>query len=559
MSVRPDIRALCLALAAYSLSPQSMAQTVEAAPLRQIDPWGVGWLGQADGALPVSLWSGASAEVLSPLMAALRTETLSPATQAALRRITLSSARPPEAGVEAVEARLGLMERVGEMRRSVDLRSRFPETLWGAQGAALGAEFDLAAGRSETACAAVAERRADDVRWMPSRALCYALSGDFDAASLVVEQTPHETGSDHAWLISAIETMRQAGKTQPAGRYVTPFETAVSIAAGLSAPPAAFNSMAGDLALSILRHPRATADQRRAALRPALRSGLAASADVRSVVTAGITARTSASAGEKAPPALPQEALQAALAAINDADRTPEQKAQAMMTALVSATTAEEGRIAALTLAGDLAALPKAGTGGDQADAFARALLMSGDLKAATEWRSHMDSLPEDRQDPWAAARIDFMIALATSRAEDVSIIIDRLLAATPAKASEPPGKAQAPPLKRDEARRLETTRALFLSVGTGRALSPGGRSVIASQKSVGKGVPDATLARIQSAVEAGARGEAALASLALLGEDPSGVSFAGLADILTLLRRSGLGIDADRIALEALQPWKTF
>ncbi len=98
MSVRPDIRALCLALAACSLAPQAMAQTVEAAPLRQIDPWGVGWLGQADGALPVSLWNGASAEILSPLMAALRPEALSPATQAALRRIVLSSGGPAAGG-----------------------------------------------------------------------------------------------------------------------------------------------------------------------------------------------------------------------------------------------------------------------------------------------------------------------------------------------------------------------------------------------------------------------------------------------------------------------------
>jgi hypothetical protein len=556
MSVRPDIRALCLALAACSLAPQAMAQTVEAAPLRQIDPWGVGWLGQADGALPVSLWNGASAEILSPLMAALRPEALSPATQAALRRIVLSSGRPPEAGAQAVEARLSLMERVGEMRRSVDLRSRFPETSWGMQGAALGGEFDLAAGRSETACAAVAERRADDVRWMPSRALCYALSGDFDAASLVVEQTPHENGSDHAWLISAIETMRQAGRTQPAGRYATPFETAVSVAAGLSAPPGAFSAMAGDLAVSILRHPRSTAEQKRAALRPALRAGLATSADVRSIVTAETATRTPNPTGETAPALV---ALQTALAAISDADRAPEQTAQAVMAALVSATTAEDGRIAALTLVGDLAALPKASAGAEQADAFARALLMAGDLKGAAEWRSHMDSLPEERQDPWAAARIDFMIALATNGAEDASTIIDRLLAAAPAKAGEPSGKTQTPAQKRDETRRIETTRVLFLSVGAGRALSPGGRSAIASQKSVGKGVPDATLARIQSAVEAGAHGEAALASLALLGEDPSGVSFAGLADILTLLRRSGLATDADRIALEALQPWKTF
>jgi hypothetical protein len=45
--------------------------------------------------------------------------------------------------------------------------------------------------------------------------------------------------------------------------------------------------------------------------------------------------------------------------------------------------------------------------------------------------------------------------------------------------------------------------------------------------------------------------------AIALLGPDVSAVSFAGLADVLTQLRRVGFEKDVDAIALEALQVWK--
>jgi glyoxylase-like metal-dependent hydrolase (beta-lactamase superfamily II) len=105
--------------------------------------------------------------------------------------------------------------------------------------------------------------------------------------------------------------------------------------------------------------------------------------------------------------------------------------------------------------------------------------------------------------------------------------------------------------------RRIEVTRALFLYVGAGRDLSPAQRTLLAAQRSVGRSVPDAALARIEAALAAKSTGEAALAAIAQLGPDPSALSFSNLADLMTYLTRAGLGADADAIALEALQVWK--
>ena len=62
---------------------------------------------------------------------------------------------------------------------------------------------------------------------------------------------------------------------------------------------------------------------------------------------------------------------------------------------------------------------------------------------------------------------------------------------------------------------------------------------------------------RISSAIDQQANGEAAVVIVSLLGPDTSAVSFAGLSDLLSQLRRIGFEKDADAIALESLQAWK--
>jgi hypothetical protein len=135
------------------------------------------------------------------------------------------------------------------------------------------------------------------------------------------------------------------------------------------------------------------------------------------------------------------------------------------------------------------------------------------------------------------------------------------LIAAIPPGPEAPAAAARAaaatPAARQLDLRRIENTRVLFLLAGTGRSLSPEQRALLFTQKAAGRGVSDAAIARIAAAVDQKADGEAAMAALSLMGPDTSALSFAGLADLLSLLRKAGFEKESDFIALESLQVWK--
>jgi hypothetical protein len=539
-----------LAIAALALASSAFAQGAPA-PLAQLDPWGVGWLGRSDGALPATIWTNTSGESLAPVYAGLQPKDLAPSGRAALRRIMLSAAKAPADGALLIPERLRLIEQLGETERAIDLRKRFPDTDWGKTGELVASEYELANGRSQTACARVASRRADDQAWMPVRAFCYALAGDFDGAAMIGERL----SATDSWLLSAIETMRAPAAKKPEGRYATAFETAVSVAAKLPAPVNAFAATPSDIAAAVVLHPVATLEQRRAALRVALDGGKIKPADVVAVLNLKDETPAQKAAGGR-PQAARVDFLQHALAAATVADAKTDAKATAYAAALKSAESLSDFRLVSAALGDAIKALPRNDATAANAEAFARVALLLGDIKLAGDWRKLMD----EKADPWAAARIDLMLSYAGVGADKAGAILDRLLAALPPAPETAAARTNAPqtPQSRQlDLRRIENTRALFLFAGTGRSLSPEQRALLASQRSAGRGVSDAAIARIASAADQDADGEAALAAIALLGPDVSAVSFAGLADLLAQLRRAGFEKDADAIALEALQVWK--
>ena len=198
------------------------------------------------------------------------------------------------------------------------------------------------------------------------------------------------------------------------------------------------------------------------------------------------------------------------------------------------------------------------------AEVFARAALVNGDARQALDWRKHMASAAKDKLDAWALARLDLALSYAGAGSDKPGVILERLVAAAPAPAAPEPGKPATPAPKTPsptdkqlDLRRIENTRVLFLYAGTGRDLTPAQRALLATQKSAGRGVSDAAITRIAAAIDQGANGEAAMAILALLEADTSAISFAGLSDLLSQLRRIGFEKEADAIALESLQLWK--
>ncbi len=545
-------------LLAIALSAPAVPQ-VASAPLGSVDAWGVGWLGASEGALPAGLWSNTDGDTLTPVYAAIQPKDLAPSARHTLRRIVLSKTRAPAGGAALVSERLRLMEQLGESEHAVDLRMRYPETEWGKPGERMAAEFELVQGKSDAACARATGKRGDDRDWMAVRAFCSAVSGNFDAAALVGEQLANLDEPGGLWLLAAVETMRAPTKTKLEGRYSTPFETAVSVAAKLSVPANALAAAPGDVAAAIVLNPAATLDQRRGALRPALDGGQIKPSDVLAVLTAKNETQAPKPTGGRAQAPKP-DFLALALAAFANAEAQPDAKATAYVAALKSAENLSDFRLAAAALADAIKALPKNEATQPNAETFARAALLMGETKQASDWRKLMDQGDKDKADPWAAARIDLMLSYAGVGADKAGPILDRLVAAAPPVSAMAPAttaKAATAADRQLDLRRIENTRALFLHAGTGRDLSPAQRTLLATQKSAGRGVPDAAITRIVSAADQDADGEAALAIVAQLGPDISALSFAGLSDLLVQLRRVGFEKDANTIALESLQVWK--
>lgn len=544
---------LALALAAAVAAP-AVSQQVTSAPLAQVDPWGVGWLSANDGAVPPAFWTNTTGEALAPIFTSLQARELSPVARALLRRVVLSRAKAP-VGADLTTERLRIIEQLGETARSADLRSRYADTDWGKAGERLSIELDLVSGKKD-ACARTAGKPAADKAWMPVRALCAALNGNADQVNLIAEQVAATDETFGVWLLAATGAITMPGGKKPDGRYGSAFEAAVSVAAKLSVPSNALAGAPADVAAAIVLNPDATVEQKRAALRPALDGGRIKSADVLAVLTAkDETAAKPATRGAVPRPDL----LAAALTAFATADTKADARAKAYADALKAAETMADGRLASVALADPVKALPKSELIAPYAGVFARAALMNGDAKQAADWRKLMNTLPKDAADEWAAARIDLMLSYAGATTEKPGAILDRLLAAAPFPET---GKAASaakttPADKALDLRRIENTRALFLYAGTGRDLSPAYRALLASQRSAGRGVSDAAIARIGSAVDQKANGEAALAVISLIGPDSSALSFAGLSDLLIQLHRIGMDKEADSLALESLQVWK--
>lgn len=554
---KPRLRAALVAGAAFAAcvsvaAPAASAQQIASAPLAQVDPWSVGWLGRADGALSNTIWSDTDAATLAPLFADLKPFAMSPAARAVLRRVLLSAARPPSGEPDLLPERLRLLEQSGEGARAADLRRRFAQTEWGKTGERFVSELDLAAGHNETACARVAQRRADDAVWLRVRALCLAIAKDFDAAAIVVEQALQQEDNADGWLLSAIETMREPLRTKPQGRYGSAFEAAVSVAAGLATPGNAFASTPADVAAAVAQHGAASPDQKRAALRVAVDAGRLNAEQTLAVVEALLPKE--AAAPRAGAPRTATDFLNFALAA-REAEE-PSARAAAYAAALKAADSATDARIAALALSAAIRTLPKTEDTVVHAEPFARAALLAGDVRQARDWRGLMDNLPDDKVDIWASSRIDLMLSFAANDEKNAREILETLLdsvPAAPATAPRSPTAAQ----RQAELRRIENTRILFLYVGAGRSLPPAARATLGGQRTAGRGVPDAALARIQAAAEGSAGGEALIGIVGQLGPDVSALSFAGLADLLTLLRRLTFEKEADAVALEALQVWK--
>ena len=548
----PRSRLLLGAGLALALCAQASAQQVTSGSLPQTDPWGVGWLGANDAPLPPTIWSNTNEATLAPLFTALKPRELSPPARQMLRRLMMSKAKSP-GGVTLIPERLRVLEELGEHDSAADLRRRYPETDWGKLADRASAEFELARGAKDAGCGLASRQAAADAAWKSIRALCAALARDAGAASMLAEQIAATDAPNGLWLQSALAAINAPELKKPDGRYGTPFEVAVSVAAKLPVPANAMAATPADIAAAVATNAAATPAQRRAALRAAIEGGKLKPSDVRTILLLPQEAAPAPARGATPKPDL----LNQALAIAGNAEAAPEARGAAYAAALKGAETPTDARIAAMGLFESIQALPRNAATLAYADAFARASLVAGDPGHASDWRKLLGTLPKDKQDDWAIARLDLMLGLAGIKTDKPDLLLDRMIAAALPKTGAAAGAAASAGEQQLAIRRIENTRLLFLHAGMGREVSPEQRTVLATLRTAGRGVSDAAIARVTAAARQDADGEAALAAIGQLGGDVSAISFAGLSDIVAQLHVIGMGKDADAIVLEAMQAWK--
>lgn len=560
--MRPRNSALLSTILAGALSAAVLAGPVGAqvssAPLAQVDAWGVGWIGANDGAAPADFWNNTSGKTLGPVMAAIQPRDLSPAARDMLARILMSRSKGPADGAALIPERLRLLEQLGDSAHAADLRKRYPKTDWGKAGERLGAEIALLQGDTDAACATAKGQSATEAEWLPLKATCATLAGDANA-SLMVEQIARTDETLGVWMLGALGAIGTPGMKKPDGRFGSAVEAAISVTTKLPATQASLAGSPPDIAAAVALNANATTEQRRAAMRVAFNGGKLKPADVAAILALKDDAPAKAPARGAAPR---PDYLAQAIAASADKDAKVEARAGAYVAALRSAETQADGQLIASALVGAIKTLPRNEATLPYAEPLARAALLAGDAKLAGEWRKHLGTGAKDKQDAWAMARLDLMLSYAGATSEKPAVILDRMLAAAPypapvTTAATAPAKSPAAADQQLAVRRIENTRALFLYTGTGRDLTADQRATLAAQRTAGRGVSDAAIARIAAAGRAGADAEVALAAIGLLGPDVSALSFAGLSDLLTQLLAIGMTSDVNAIALESLQVWK--
>ena len=382
-------------VAALSHPTSATAQGVSASgPLQGLNPWGVGWIGRSEGALPSSLWMNSHTVDLQPLFEGMQTEQLSPAETKLLARVLLSSGRQP-AGADdrLIEQRIRLLKSIGEDDKVLDLYRRFPDQGWSVEPQIVEIERDLEEGSSKRACSKVDENLDPQGRWFLARAVCLTLAGDGKAALLALELA-QSSGIEAPWLASAVQAIANDSEARPPGRYNTGLETALSIHGDFRPPMNAFGPVSPASAARIARREDASPLLRLRAAQKAASGGLLESKAERAAMVPPLPEQP---ADEEAQGTLDPKALrtltQRAVDSFADDSIAPEDKASALFNALKEVST-DPRRFAlhARVLVPEIKALPIDIDTVGHAPQFARASVAANELGLARAWRDAMDT-----------------------------------------------------------------------------------------------------------------------------------------------------------------------
>jgi hypothetical protein len=533
-------------------SPAASPGAVEVAPLQAPDPSAVGTLTDgAEGSYGVDLWRGSTRAQIERLIPLLEPARGSAATRRMQVRLLRTAAAVP-AGQPTVKSLLGLrVERLvalGQVQAGLDLAQLAPPTLSDPRLARAAADAAWLRGDTAAGCA-LAQRwvREDlDPYWLKAGFLCRVAENDFAAAALSLTLLREQGIDDPGFLTLADLLVNPRAPKLESLTRPSPLNLALLRASKRPVPADAYADAPPAVQAALLDLPGGEPDLRVAAAEGAVATGALAGEAL-----AKAYAAVPFSTDEKRDPAATaakletnQPRVRALLYQAAAAQSVPVARAEALRRAWAQA--ARGGRLpimveATAPLARELTPSEELGFAG--ADLF-RALLATGDLRAARQWYA------------WARARpaeVDTDAAALTAGGWPLILLTD---AGGSAGFDAARWEAWAESQK-DVAAPVRERRAvtfLFAAEALGYAVPDSAWAAMPANLATAERAPSPVALRgLQRAAEANRRGETVLYAALVLGRDgPAGLDPAALGTVIPSLRKVGLENDARALALEA-------
>ncbi|MCA8901228.1 MAG: hypothetical protein KDA53_08245 [Hyphomonas sp.] len=575
---------LAAAALAALLSLPAAAQ-IEDSGLGQVDPWGIGYLGEGETTFQTRMWRGARSEDLLAMLQDLRTGSLTPSERILVRRMALSPALAP-VGDDAnhlLYERARIAFELGEAEAASAMMLRLPKItppepepepepepvadtpdgetpeadteevpeapepeitepaepeepkiIWlpDYEPEERAADLQLALGNEATACSYVPGSDADGAFWAKLRAVCAALSGNTAGAELAIEMAQSQ-GVDDSWLLNAVFATSGELPNPPKAKFDSGLAFAISTRANLETPAKAIGPGRPDIAASIARRKLSPPALRVQAANIAAEAGLITGEEHRTAYNAALAADGYAQATR----------LDKAYFAAADAFRSAEERTDALAAALKDAS-GNPARYAAVSrlLAEALSRLPVDAETAPHALDFARAAIAAGEPREASRWTSaiRLDDTPlADFETAWT----DGLVILAGSNTSTRSVNeVARRLMET----------AKTPAEKRAAARLMSLWSAFYST-----APSDGRAYIVEHSAKPGKAQAPERAIAILAATRSGTASEAVMATLDMTGGDPSKLETPDLIILIEALRRIGAEDAARVLALEATGYWK--
>jgi hypothetical protein len=301
-------------LAQTPFRPASVA--VSSLALPDVGPWGAAALPPGIAPLSSDLWRGSDPGTLGVAFGKLSPDQRFPSLQVLVRQAIFSGGVAPTTEIEIARTRFDAANRFGPSEAAARLIFGVPQLSADGGLTLIAIDAGFRAGRTDEACGVIegVPATAQGVVWLESRATCYALNNEPDAANLSADLAKSR-GLTDTWLSRAIASVAGPITAPPPFRTDSGRALALSLRAKLK-PPLTLATINDGAALSALLENAPFME----ALAPEERLAMASNAAMRGTAPPQSARRALLTAGSEpvdpaAPPAAPVPTIPAQLSA----------------------------------------------------------------------------------------------------------------------------------------------------------------------------------------------------------------------------------------------------